>query len=119
MAGEFYTEVDIVDLAQAGGRQLHLGPEDRMTDLARERAAKEGIIIVGAYQIPEQAARQAASMRYAPPLETKSDDGGSLPAASDIRQRVRQAVGHKLGDQVDQELLDRILDRVLDQLGVS
>ena len=117
--GEFYTELDIIDLARAGQRELRLGPADRMTDLARERAQKEGIALLGAYEIPEQAARQAAAARYAPAPEQTPADSQPPVEANATRRRVRRAVVDKLGGQVDPELLNRILDRVLDQLGIG
>lgn len=119
MRGEFYTERDIVDLVRGGARRLKLKEGDRMTDLARDRAAKEGLQIVGPYEIPEQAARRAASTRYAEqgqgeaPLP-QSEAGGE---GSDIHRRVRQAVIAKLGDQVDTPLLDHIIRRVVRQVG--
>lgn len=118
MRGEFYTERDIVDLVRSGARRLRLNEGDRMTDLARDRAAKEGLEIVGPYEIPEQAARRAASTRYAAqgqgeaPLPRSQAPGGD----SDIHQRVRKAVVSKLGDQVDTPLLDDIIRRVLRQV---
>lgn len=117
MRGEFYTEHDIVDLVRSGARRIELKEGDRMTDLARERAAKEGLKIVGPYEIPEQAARQAASQRYAAqgqgeaPLPRSGTEGGGLHA------RVRKAVIAKLGDPVDTPLLDDIIRRVLRQVG--
>lgn len=119
MRGEFYTEHDIVDLALSGARQLRLQEGDRMTDLARERAAQEGIQIVGPYEIPEEAARAAASKRYAAqgqgeaPLPDESSSGSH----SNLHQRVRKAVIAKLGDDVDTPLLDDIITRVLRQVG--
>ncbi len=119
MPGEFYTERDIVDLVRGGARRLELKEGDRMTDLARDRAAKEGLEIVGPYEIPEQAARRAASTRYAAqgqgeaPLPSAESEGDP----SEIHQRVRKAVISKLGDQVDTPLLDDIIRRVMRQVG--
>jgi hypothetical protein len=119
MRGEFYTERDIVDLVRQGHRQLQLRPGDRMTDLARERARKEGMQLVGEWRVPEQAAREAAAVRYA---QARSDNANSEPSSGhqgEIHQRVRQAVIGRLGATVDQALLDRVIGRVLDQLGLT
>ncbi|MGA9531135.1 MAG: hypothetical protein WBR18_00290 [Anaerolineales bacterium] len=119
MRGEFYTERDIVDLVRRGQRQLRLHEGDRMTDVARERAQKEGLQLVGEWKVPEQAAREAAAVRYAqvqastPSRETNTSNRGG------VHQRVRQAVIDRLGTSVDEALLDRVIARVLDQLGLS
>lgn len=122
MPAEFYTERDIVDLVRAGQRRLELGERDRLTDLARERAEKEGLRLVGAYKIPEQAAREAAATRYAvkgegasPPVEGSAE----RKAPPDLRGRVHKAVRDRLGEAVEADLIDRVIDRVLDQLGVG
>lgn len=119
MKGEFYTERDIVDLVRSGKRELFLTSDDRLTDLARDRAAKAGLKITGPYQVPEQAARDAAATRY---LATKPEErqpgfegASSDPAA--LRSKVRKAVLAKLGSSVDGPLLDDIIDRVFRRLG--
>lgn len=120
MRGKFYTERDIVDLIRAGARQLEMNPGDRMTDLARDRAQKEGLMIVGTYEAPFQAARLASSVRYSqqqasaslPPSRQSSDQHG-------IEARVASAVKAQLGEEVDHELIDRVVRRVLDQMGLS
>lgn len=120
MKGEFYTERDIVDFVRSGKRELYLSDEDRMTDLARDRAAKDGLKIVGPYKVPEQAAREAAATRY---LATKPEEAAHGQVRSqpgereELRHRVRKAVLAKLGDSLDRALLDNIIDRVLNQLG--
>lgn len=120
MRGEFYTERDIVDLVRSGARQLEMKPGDRMTDLARDRANKEGLLIVGAYEPPFQAARLASAVRY-----SQEQAAPSLPAnegAKDqgsIEARVSKAVKARLGGQVDTVLLDRVIRRVLEQVGLK
>jgi hypothetical protein len=120
MRGEFYTERDIVDLVRSGARQLEMKPGDRMTDLARDRANKEGLLIVGPYEAPFQAARLASAVRYSQergspeaPAEERKMDGRS------IQDRVSKAVKARLGDQVDSSLLDRVIQRVLEQVGLK
>lgn len=117
MRGEIYTERDIVDLVRQGARRLELAEGDRLTDLARERARKEGLELVGATEIPEQAARRAAAARYAQAPAEKKRGRGSPEANSDLRSKVRTAVLAKLGSSVDPHLVDDIIGRVLRQLG--
>lgn len=119
MRGEFYTERDIVDLVRQGHRQLRLGANDRMTDLARERARKEGLALVGEWEVPEQAAREAAAVRYAQAQGKPAAGSTSSAEKGDLHQRVRKAVISRLGTTVDEAMLDRVIGRVLDQLGLS
>ena len=91
MARQHYTERDIVDLHAGGGHVLELSPDDRLTDLARERAASLGVSVV--VRAPGSA------------------------AAAHLHGRVRQAVLARLGDTVDPDLIDRIIVRVLAAMG--
>jgi hypothetical protein len=90
MARQHYTERDIVDLHAGGCHVLELSPDDRLTDLARERAAALGVSVV------------LRASGYAP---------------ADLHARVRQAVVARLGDSVDLDLIDRIIVRVLAAMG--
>ncbi|MGH2627976.1 MAG: hypothetical protein ACRDHY_15155 [Anaerolineales bacterium] len=90
MVRQHFTERDILDLHAQGSAVLELGPDDRLTDVARERAAALGITIV-------QRAEAAG--------------------ASDLHQKVRRAVIARLGETVDGELIDRVIRRVLQTLG--
>lgn len=119
MRGEFYTERDIVDLVRSGVYELHVGDEDRITDLARDRAAKEGLQILGPYKIPEQAAREAAATRYlaAKPEDRHAQEPSRAPERQDLRARVRKAVIAKLGNSIDEALLDDVIERVFQKLG--
>ena len=120
MAGEFYTEADIVDLVRGGQRSLELKPGDRMTDLARERADKDGLLLLGASEIPEQAAREAAAARPQQPAPAAPvEAAGQTNRADKIRGRVRKAVIARMGKQVDGELLDRIIERVFVHVGLE
>lgn len=90
MARQYFTERDIVDLHAGGCHVLEISPDDRLTDLARERAAALGVSVV---------------VRA----------GGS--AAPDLHGRVRDAVLARLGNSVDPDLIDRIIVRVLAAMG--
>ncbi len=90
MPRQHFTERDVIDLHAQGVAVLELGPEDRLTDLARERAAALGMTVV-----------------------RREAEAGS----SDLHQKVRRAVIARLGDSVDGELIDRVIRRVLHALG--
>jgi hypothetical protein len=106
MAGKFLTERDIQDLILTGAKSLELGPQDRITDLARERAVAAGLEIV---RLPGPRVR--ATIGSAGRAETLGTDD------SDLHTRIRKSVLAKLGEPVDGELLDHIIRRVLEQLG--
>ena len=109
MSRTFYTESDILDLLRKGQRTLVLGEQDRLTDLARERAFKEGLSIERVQEAAQPKARSSSSAHA--PVKSAS--------RSELRARVQQAVRARLGDEIDPELLDRIIERVLDQVGLS
>lgn len=126
MRGEFYTERDIVDLVRRGERQLRMREGDRMTDLARERARKDGVEILGPYEVPEQAAREASSTRYAvrgqgsaPPVKPDAAGGRTPVKREQIREKVQRSVKARLGEGVDEALINRVIERVMDQVGLD
>ncbi len=93
---------------------LKLSGDDRITDVARERAIKEGLKLEWADE-----ALTAPPHRY-PPLKTARGRGvGHDAGASDLHERVRAAVIAKLGGEADPKLIDDIIQRVFRQLGVS
>jgi hypothetical protein len=112
--GEFYTEVDIIDMVRAGKRSLELRDDDRITDVARERALKEGFNIT---RPPTEASKRPEYQ--APAMATgrrrKSTTGGSETRS--LETRIRQSVQSQLGNSVDAKLIDDVIRRVLDQLG--
>jgi hypothetical protein len=113
--GEFYTEIDIIDMVRAGKRSLVLNEDDRITDVARERALKEGFNIT---RPPSEAAKRPEYQ--APAMSSGSPPGRTRTAdrREDIRRRVQKAVKSKLGDAVDAQMIDDVIRRVLDQLGI-
>ncbi|MFP3853223.1 MAG: hypothetical protein ACLFWD_02895 [Anaerolineales bacterium] len=124
MRGEFYTERDIEDMIRKGQTSLQLGEQDRITDLARERAEKDGLQLLGPHESSSQVARQAASVRYAqqPEPQTSKLKPPAKPVSQghgDLHQRIKGSVMAKLGDSVDPKLLDVVIRRVLDQLGLA
>lgn len=92
MPRQHFTARDVIDLHAQGVAVLELGPEDRLTDLARERAADLGMTVV-----------------------RREAEAGA--GASELHQKVRRAVIARLGDTVDGDLLDRVILRVLHTLG--
>lgn len=116
MRGEFYTERDIVDLARKGVRHLDLKDEDRITDVARERAIKEGMRIS---RPPSEAAKRPEYQ--APALKSRS--AAAAPSSrqdqeTGLEAKIRSTVIAKLGGAVDPKLVDDVIRRVLDQLGL-
>lgn len=123
MHGEFYTERDIEDLIRAGHSSLQLNQGDRLTDLARERARKGGLQLLGPHEASSQVARQAAAVRYAqesaPTKSALVTSKATQQQSGQLHQRIKKAVIAKLGNSADPDLLDRIISRVLDQMGMN
>jgi len=113
--GEFYTEIDIIDMVRAGNRSLVLNEDDRITDVARERALKEGINIG---RPPSEAAKRPVYQAPAMAKASRPSSPSTTGRRGEIHQRVRKAVQSKLGDSVDAQMIDDIIRRVLDQLGI-
>jgi hypothetical protein len=113
--GEFYTEIDIIDMVRAGKRSLVLNKDDRITDVARERALKEGINIA---RPPSEAAKRPEYQ--APAMSSVSHPGtaSTTDRREDIQRRVQKTVRAKLGESVDAQMIDDVIRRVLDQLGI-
>jgi hypothetical protein len=100
---QFFTERDIIDLARRGVRRLEIGLDDRLTDVARERAEKEGLVV-------ERRERpRPVEVQFAPPAGPAGREA--------LHARVRASVLAKLGAEIDGQLLDRIIQRVLDHIG--
>jgi hypothetical protein len=93
MPKTFYTERDIVEMAERGVTSLEVNDDVVLTDLAREEAIKRGLRLVrGHGQHPED-----------------GDD-------AELVHRVKAAVIARLGDQVDANMLDAVIRRVVQQL---
>ncbi len=127
MHGRFFTDRDIADLIQQGIKSLELGPEDRITDIARERAVAAGLALIRK-EIPRASATIGSAGKVdplerkdAPPTSASLGSAGRVDllerGGPDLAARVRASVIGKLGEPVDSALLDRIIRRVLDQLG--
>lgn len=106
----FYTERDIDDLKARGVDHIDVNDNIVLTDLAVERAFKQGIKINRADQSPPQAVYSPSVNTYAAyPREA------TRPAESDaeLKQKIRSAVLARLNGQVDERLLDAVITRVL------
>jgi hypothetical protein len=112
--GQFYTEVDIIDMVRAGTRTLTLAEDDRITDVARERAIKEG------FRIDRPPTEAAKRPEYQVPggRPAQKTAGSPEEKRQGLEARVRASVIAKLGDSVDAQLIQDVIHRVLDQLGV-
>lgn len=74
------TSDDVLALVRRGETELVMGPEDRLTDLARELAQRRGVKLVDAAQA---AARTAAAPQPAPrPAPGCAAAGLRIPARS-------------------------------------
>jgi hypothetical protein len=90
MAKTFYTERDIIDLAERGVTALEVNDDVVLTDLARDEALKRGVRLV-----PAKAAHP--------------EDTGE----AELIHRVKAAVIARLGEQVDATLLDAAVSKVV------
>jgi hypothetical protein len=93
MAKTFYTERDIVELAERGVTRLEVNDDVVLTDLARDMALKRGLRLV----------------RTNP---THPEDDGD----AEIIHKVKAAVIARLGDQVDAKLLEAVVSKVVNGL---
>ena len=102
MPKTIYTERDIDDLARRGVKEIALTDEVYLTDSARERAEKLGVVLRAASSAP------AAVV-----------DGMPARAPADAEQMVNQVkadVLAKLGPGVDAAMIERIVRRVVSQM---
>lgn len=97
MPKTFYTEHDLIDLANRGATTLEVGDDVVLTDLARDVALKRGIQLVKRGESAPAAGRAA-------------DD------QADLIRRVKVAVVARLGGQVDMQLLDSVVSRAVRDL---
>jgi hypothetical protein len=93
MAKTFYTEWDIVEMANRGVTSLAVTDDVVLTDLARDMALKRGIRLV--------------RNNHAHP-----EDNGN----AELILRVKAAVIARLGGQVDPVLLDAVVTRVVNSM---
>jgi len=93
MAKTFYTEWDIVEMANRGVTSLSVTDDVVLTDLARDMAFKRGIRLVRNNHV-------------------HPEDNGN----AEIIHRVKAAVIARLGDQVDPVLLDAVVTRVVNSM---
>lgn len=117
MPKKFYTERDIEEMASRGEMTLEVTEEVVLTELAFEKAARLGIRLQQAHQLPP-----AAPVRpyLSQPATTCPDCNAAETVKEDeLRQRIRDAVTARLGAQIDPVLLDTIITRVLNNVGIK
>ena len=107
MPKTIYTERDVQDLAGRGVKEITLTDEVYLTDIARERAEKLGIMLRAA----SESAPAAASP--SPQLNVPREN------VEQVVNQVKADVIAKLGPGVDAALIERIVRRVMSQLGVG
>ncbi|MBI4791002.1 MAG: hypothetical protein HY782_28565 [Chloroflexi bacterium] len=105
MAKVIYTERDIEDLARRGVKELAMTDEVYLTDVARERAEKLGLVL------------RAAGANAPPKIGSASGSAGAPQQdAEQVIGKVKADVIAKLGPTVDPAIIDRIVRRVVSQL---
>jgi hypothetical protein len=107
MPKTIYTERDVQDLARRGVKEITLTDEVYLTDIARERAEKLGIMLRAA------SASAPAAASPSPQLNVPREN------VEQVVNQVKADVIAKLGPGVDAALIERIVRRVMSQLGVG
>lgn len=105
MPKTIYTERDVEDFARRGAKEIAMTDDVYLTDSARERAEKLGIVL------------RAVVASSAKPASASS----SVPRENvdQIVNQVKQDVIAKLGLSVDPALIERIVRRVVSQMEVG
>ena len=107
MPKTIYTERDVQDLARRVVKEITLTDEVYLTDIARERAEKLGIMLRAA------SASAPAAASPSPQLNVPREN------VEQVVNQVKADVIAKLGPGVDAALIERIVRRVMSQLGVG
>ena len=107
MPKTIYTERDVQDLERRGVKEITLTDEVYLTDIARERAEKLGIMLRAA------SASAPAAASPSPQLNVPREN------VEQVVNQVKADVIAKLGPGVDAALIERIVRRVMSQLGVG
>ncbi|MBI5304511.1 MAG: hypothetical protein HY868_20425 [Chloroflexi bacterium] len=105
MAKTIYTERDVEDLAKRGVKEIAVTDEVVLTDVARERAEKLGVVLRVSTASVSGIATATASASVAPRVDTEQ-----------VINQVKAEVIAKLGASADAALIDRIVRRVVSQL---
>jgi len=117
MPKTFYTERDIEDLARRGVTSVTVTDEVVLTELAREKAERLGVVLIREHDTPPSAPVRPY-IANPPRAGVGSSPQQNPPTKADLREKVRQAVIARLGSEVDRNLLETIINRVLDSVGV-
>jgi hypothetical protein len=119
MGKEFYTERDIEDMVQHGGRSIVVHDDVVLTDLAYEKAKRLGVELLQPNDTPPAAPVRPYINTPVSSPKTSISSPQYASKIDTIRANVKDAVRAKLGSQVSDELLDRIIDRVASELGLK
>jgi len=111
MAKVFYTERDIDELKARGVNSIDVTDNIVLTDLAVERAFKQGIKINRVEQSSPRASYSPSVNTYAAyPRELSARESDS---DAELKQKIKSAVLARLDGQVDSTLLEAVITRVL------
>ena len=105
----FYTERDIEDMHARGVSQIEINDNVVITDIARERAEKLGILLITAGQKP---ATTASASTAASPAKVS----GAGLSQSELVSLVKARVIARLGSSEYDSLLDQIIPQVMARL---
>lgn len=114
----FYTERDIEDLARQGVTSLTVTEDTVLTELAREKARRLGVALVGEGDSRPSSAPARPYINEVTPSASSSSTKPA-PAKSELESRVYASVKARLGDQVDDALLRTIVQRVIKSLSTK
>ncbi len=119
MPRTIYTERDLEDLARRGVKEIALNDDVYLTDVARERAEKLGIVLKSGSVPPGNAVSTTApgSVGSTTPAAQPMPPTGVAPQDQEaIIAKVKADVLARLGPSVDAAIIERIVRRVVSQL---
>ena len=137
MPKQFFTEIDIEDMARRGVQTLEVNDSVVLTELAFEKAKKLGIRLVQRQPENPPAAPVRPYLSTVPPIPSSPVEPArsavpapvrqaaatpaptSTPTPSGLHDRILNAVHARLGDQIEAEMLENIIQRVLNSLGMK
>jgi hypothetical protein len=106
----FYTERDIEDMHAAGVRQIEVNDDVVLTDLAREKAEKLGVVLIPTNQT-------VANLQPSPASAVSSLSPTKIGLSrAEIAAKVKARVIARLGTDEYNDLLEAVIPQVLARL---
>ncbi len=117
MPRTIYTERDLEDLARRGVKEIAVNDDVYLTDVARERAEKLGIVLKsGSAPATSAGAPGNAGSTTPAPARPMPPTGVAPQDQEAVIAKVKADVLARLGPSVDAAIIDRIVRRVVSQL---